>query len=112
MQASVSKVGQPSFLQTTYKFDVRRHWRGVAWRGVAWRGVAWRGVAWRGVAWRGVAWRGVAWRGVAWRGVAMNKSEAFLITYLNMVINERRHGSFLGHSPVSCQLAPQGTSVR
>ncbi|KAK2161715.1 hypothetical protein NP493_1564g00005 [Ridgeia piscesae] len=26
MQASVSTVEQPSFLQTTYKFDVRRHW--------------------------------------------------------------------------------------
>ena len=30
MQASVSTVGQPSFLQTTYKFDVRRHWDAVS----------------------------------------------------------------------------------
>ena len=30
MQASVSTVGQPSFLQTTYKFDMRRDWDAVS----------------------------------------------------------------------------------
>ena len=30
MQASVRTVGQASYLQTTYQFDVRRHWDAVS----------------------------------------------------------------------------------